>query len=110
MNRDDVLMAQANAMTEKQLQANVMDALHKFGWITYHTYDSRKSTAGFPDIIAIRRERGMAIELKRQNHKTSSKRMTEQLAWLAAFDLAGFESAMWKPLHWFSGEIQGTLR
>lgn len=109
MNREDVLAAQANAMTEKQLQSAVMDTLRKFGWKTYHTFDSRKSAAGFPDIIALRGDRGIAIELKREKHNTKKERLAEQMRWLHAFDEAGFESALWQPTHWLNGEIVKAL-
>jgi Holliday junction resolvase len=101
--------ALANAMTEKQLQTHVMNALKKLGWRTYHTFDSRKSAAGFPDIIALRGDRGLAIELKAENHRTKRERMQEQLAWLVAFDQAGFETALWQPTHWLDNTILEAL-
>lgn len=109
MNRDEYNALQANLMTEKQLQSAVMDTLRKFGWRAYHTFDSRRSGAGFPDIIAIRGDTGIAIELKRQKDKTKPERMREQHAWLTAFDDAGFSTAMYRPSHWLDGTITRDL-
>src|SRR5689334_11224759 len=40
--------------TEKLFQATVEKTLRDRGWLVYHTRDSRKSEAGFPDVIALR--------------------------------------------------------
>ncbi len=45
-------IAVANAMTEKELMQNILDCARLHGWRCYHTFDSRKSDPGFPDIIA----------------------------------------------------------
>jgi hypothetical protein len=69
-------------MSEKQLQRSVLDLARSKGWRCYHTFDSRRSEPGFPDIIAIRGERLVAIELK-----SDSGTLTEaQTEWLRAFD------------------------
>ena len=71
--------------SEKELQADVIGLLKLAGWIVYHTFDSRRSAPGFPDLIAIRGKRLLALELK-----TSTGKATEdQYAWLRAF--AGVE-------------------
>lgn len=108
MNEAQTILA--NAMTEKELQRHVMNTLKQLGWRTYHTFDSRQSVAGFPDIIALRGERGFAIELKREKHNTKKERLLEQLAWLASFEQAGFDTAMWTPTHWLDGSIVEWLR
>lgn len=67
-------------ITEKRWQAQVVALLRHAGWWTYHTFDSRRSDPGFPDIVAIRDNRMLAIELKTVRGKPTS----EQLAWLDA--------------------------
>lgn len=67
--------------SEKELQADVIALLKLTGWIVYHTFDSRRSAPGFPDLIAIRGRRLLALELK-----TASGKVTEdQYTWLKAF-------------------------
>ena len=69
-------------MTEKQLQQAVLDLARRMGWRCYHTFDSRRSEPGFPDIIAIRGERLVAIELKSDTGKLTDA----QVEWLTAFN------------------------
>lgn len=68
-------------MTERQWMSQVLKMLRLAGWATYHTFDSRRSTAGFPDIIAIKERRMLAIELKADKGKATP----EQIAWIRAF-------------------------
>jgi Holliday junction resolvase len=74
--RDD-----AQRITEKDLQSTIVDLLHLYGWITYHTFDSRRSTPGFPDLVAIKGTRLLALELKSDLGKVTE----EQYGWLRAF-------------------------
>jgi hypothetical protein len=50
--------------SEKQFQAEVVKLAKKNGWRVYHTHDSRKSAAGFPDLTMVRRCRLIFAELK----------------------------------------------
>jgi len=70
----------AGFVTEKRLMAQLIDLLTATGWMTYHTFDSRRSTAGFPDLIAIRGARMLAIEVKSEAGRITP----EQRAWLVA--------------------------
>lgn len=66
--------------------AQTLELLRADGWLTYHTFDSRRSTPGFPDIVAVRDGRMLAIECK-----TATGRATaDQLHWLR--ELAGVRS------------------
>jgi hypothetical protein len=71
------------AQSEKRLMAELVDVLDRFGWLTYHTFDSRRSAPGFPDLIAVRDGRMLALECK----SATGKLTTDQRAWLSA--LAG---------------------
>jgi Holliday junction resolvase len=71
----------ALAITEKQFQAELVELLERFGWRTYHTFDSRRSAAGFPDLIAVKGPRLLAIEVKSEAGVVS----LDQRAWLTAF-------------------------
>ena len=64
------------------------------GWMAYHTHDSRRSTAGFPDLILIQAGIMIAAELKVGANVTTP----EQLYWLSAFDgVAGCVALVWRP-------------
>jgi hypothetical protein len=50
--------------TEKQFMATVIEAAQTLGWLVYHTHDSRRSESGFPDLVGVRRDRILFIEVK----------------------------------------------
>lgn len=98
--------AAAAAMSEDQLLAEVRELAATFGWMTYHTHDSRRSEPGFPDLVLIRGDRVLYRELK-----TNRGRLTpEQSAWLGALNEAGCEGGLWRPADLFSGQIRDTLK
>ena len=79
-------------MTEKQFQAQVVRFAKMQGWICYHTYDSRRSEPGFPDLVLVK-DRILYRELK-----TESGRLTKpQKAWGCAIVQAGGDWAVWRP-------------
>ena len=92
-------------MTEGQLQASVKQLAELEGWRHYHTFDSRRSDAGFPDSFMVRAGRMIAAELKRE-----TKRPTEaQRDWLADLEAAGVEAYVWRPSDWREGRISRVL-
>ena len=72
-------------MTEKELQATVTKALQWGNWLAYHTYDSRRSEPGFPDVVALsyRPHRMLVLELKSEKGKLTDA----QAAWMARFTM-----------------------
>ena len=50
------------------------------GWLVYHTHDSRRSAAGFPDLCMVRTGRLVFAELKRDR---KAKATDEQAKWMA---------------------------
>jgi VRR-NUC domain len=83
-------------VTEKQFMAAVVEMAQMLGWLVYHTFDSRRSEAGFPDIVCVRRDRVLFIELKTEKGRLSE----EQERWLSALGLAGAEVHCWRPSDW----------
>lgn len=79
-------------MTEREWQAQVVDAARLMGWRVYHTHDSRRSAPGWPD-LALVRDRLVMAELKTQTGRVSP----EQQQWLALLDAAGVETHLWRP-------------
>lgn len=95
-------------MTEAELQACVIDAAKRGGWLYMHITDSRKSAAvGFPDLVLVHPVTGrlLLIELKSQ----TGKLRPEQEKWLAALYRGGHEAGVWRPDLWRDGSIQRVL-
>lgn len=80
-------------MLERELEADVEALLRLNGWRYYHTHDSRRSVAGFPDIVAIRGSSLLALELKREGAKPTP----EQYQWLEDFDRVGARAYVVRP-------------
>jgi hypothetical protein len=80
---------------EKDFQAAVMKLAKRLGWRCYHTRDSRKSTAGFPDLVLVR-DKVMFAELKAEDGKPTA----DQSNWLEAIQLAGSFAYLWRPSDW----------
>lgn len=81
-------------MTEKELDAEVRKLAKLCGWLYYHTYRSKRSPAGFPDLVLVRPPRIVYAELKSKDGKVTP----EQKIWLDK--LAGCpqnEVYLWRP-------------
>jgi hypothetical protein len=65
-------------MTEAQLQRTIVEAAQLLGWLVYHTYDSRRSHKGFPDLVLAREGRVIFAELKTAKGKVTG----DQEQWL----------------------------
>lgn len=64
-------------------------------WKVYHTFDSRRSTPGFPDLVLVR-DRVLYRECK-----TNVGRITqEQADWIEALTAAGADAGVWRPSDW----------
>jgi hypothetical protein len=97
----------AKAMTEAQLQLLIVKAAQATGWLVYHTYDSRRSEPGYPDLHLVHPTRGVSLmrELKKQNGVVSKP----QKAWIEGLTAAGIDIAIWRPIDWFDGTITRAL-
>jgi VRR-NUC domain len=93
-------------MSETDLQAAVVDLARQLGYLVYHTFDSRKSTKGFPDLVLVHKRSGnlLVAELKDATRKVTP----EQDEWLRAFALRG-AAFLWRPEHWRDGTILRAL-
>ena len=102
----------AAKMSEKQLSQNVMDMARSLGWMTYRTWNSQRSPAGYPDLTLIHADTGRVIwaELKTMTGRVSPA----QIEWLGALrEVArdrGLEVHEWRPTHWLDGTIENVLR
>ena len=94
----------AGLISEKQFQATVIEYAKACGWKVYHTYDSRRSEAGFPDLVLVRNWELAFVELKRDGQKTTQT----QREWLDALARTGSKTAVWWPSMW--DEIEEWLK
>lgn len=84
-------------LTEKDLQSLVIDLARLYKWKTYHTFDSRRSASGFPDLVMVHPVRGVIfVELKREDGKVSAK----QQEWIDALRVALQLAFVWRPSSW----------
>ena len=88
-------------------QSVVIAAAKRAGWLVYHTHDSRRSQAGYPDLALVHEQRGVAMfrELKTEKGKLRP----DQVLWLRALTAAGQDAKVWRPIDWFSSRIDGEL-
>jgi len=100
-----------NTVSEKMFQQQIIDLAKLLGWMTYHPFDSRRSTSGYPDLtllrpaLAERPARIIFAELKKQKGKVSKA----QQVWLQALmSCTAVETYLWKPGDW--DEIVEVLR
>lgn len=83
--------------TEAAWKSKVTQAARLCGWLTYHTYDSRRSDEGFPDLVLVR-ERVIFAELK--TNAKQSKLSNMQVVWKQSLEDAGAEIYVWRPADW----------
>ena len=70
------------------------DVANAGSWLVYHTYDSRRSQAGFPDLVMVKNGRVIFAELKTQKGRIRK----EQERWLDALALnSNIEVYLWRP-------------
>jgi hypothetical protein len=97
----------AAAMTEKQLQDVITALANRTGWLVYHTHDSRRSQAGYPDLHLV--HAGRRLSLFRELKTMKGKQSLAQLRWMSALLDAGVDAAVWRPIDWYDGTILALL-
>lgn len=103
-------------MTEAELQAAVIEAAHLFKWLVHHVKPARtpdgkyltriQGDAGFPDLVMVRGDRTLFVELK----SATGRLRPEQKTWLNRLTDAHQETFVWFPVDWTSGTIREVLR
>jgi len=119
MNPTDYRNLAALAMSEDELQNNIISPSRnnpglapRLGYMCYHTHDSRRSTAGFPDLVMVGPHRLIFAELKKEKGVATAA----QLDWLNRLDVIERKSEglvvarLWRPSDWLSNEIEEVLR
>ncbi len=89
-------MELSEALTEREFQTLVVALAKRLGYLVYHTHDSRKSEAGFPDLVLAGGKLTLFIELKAEKGTVSAA----QQKWLDALSGSGSAVYLWFPRHW----------
>lgn len=107
MNLDEYRQTLAKNMSEVTLQSKCEMLARELGWLFYHTYDSRRSVAGFPDLVLIYPATGRIVvrELKSMKGTASA----DQKTWLAGFEAAGIDTGLWRPIDYLNETVLHTL-
>lgn len=82
-------------MTEAELLASVRAMCAWYDLPMYHTYDSRRSEPGFPDLVIVGK-RVLFRELKSQTGGLAPL----QMMWVNRLVTAGADVAIWRPEDW----------
>jgi len=113
MDAEEFVRREVLALTEKELQSLVHALAAARGWThVYHTYSSRRSEPGFPDLVLVHPGQGRVVfaELKTMRGKLTPA----QESWIAALETAQGDGTVrvcvWFPCCWLSGEIEAELR
>lgn len=85
-------------MREADFQQQVVDLAGAYGFtLVYHTFDSRHSAKGFPD-LTLAKEPPRAPRIIYAELKVGRRQVTEdQQRWIAALHAAGHEVYVWRP-------------
>lgn len=106
---------QINKMTEKQLQNAVVKLATYQGWQHYHTWNSFRSVAGFPDLVLAHNDQRRLIfaELKTEKGKMTNA----QTGWLHLLGAVtdGLPQGrvgvhLWRPSDWADGTVEKVLK
>jgi len=92
-------------VTEKQLQAAVIEMCRVYGIACYHTYNSERSVPGWPDLALCGARGFITRELKAEYGKTT----IEQEHWGWLLRQAGVSWDIWRPDDLRSGRVQREL-
>ena len=94
MNLQKTLIS--DALSERDFQERVLHYARLNGWLCYHTFDSRKSTPGYPDLTLVRPGELVFAELKTEKGRVSQA----QQGWIDLLDTTEAQAYIWKPSDW----------
>lgn len=90
-------------LSEKDFMSMVIAFAKLHRWFQFHTHDSRRSVAGFPDLVLLRPPKIVVAELKVGKNRVTA----EQNLWLNLFEECGIPAYVWTEKDWL--EIEEVL-
>lgn len=100
-------MVTAHAMSEVELQNQIIDRAKTYKWWWWHDKDSRLNNSGLPDLILIRPPRLIFAELKRQRaHLRPAQKVCLQLL----RQIPCIEVNVWRPIDLLNGTIDAEMQ
>jgi len=93
-------------MAETKLQSKVQEYAVRKGLLHYHTHNSERSEAGFPDSVIVGNW-VMYRELKSDSDSAAVSK--EQRKWIQALEAVGVDVDVWWPIDWEKGRIQEEM-
>lgn len=94
---------------EGEYQAQIMELAELCGWKIYHTFDSRRSHKGWPDLTLVRGTELLFLEVKGNSKSRKGTVTREQGEWIAALKAVNRVGAwaVW-PEDW--AKVEETLK
>lgn len=101
----------AHSMSEDELQGHIVEASKLIRWYSYHTFDSRHSVPGFPDLVMVNefQQRVIFSELKKQSGRQSASQLRWERLLRAVSPAVRIEFYLWRPSDWLDGSIGRIL-
>lgn len=94
-------------MSEVALLNQVREIAKLYGWLMYHTHNSRRSAPGFPDCVFVHPTGRLIF---RELKSSKGRVRPEQKVWLEALCAAGQDAGIWRPEDLRSGAVVEALR
>src|SRR5277367_4823433 len=88
-------------MSEKELDGHVRRIARDLGLLCYHTYDSRRSAPGFPDLVIAGPGGVLFRELKTEKGQLTRP----QVNWGNTLAIGGANIGVWRPGDLASGRV-----
>jgi len=119
INVDEYRHLNASEMSEKKLQEYIITAAVEAGWDYYHTWNSKNSRKGFPDLVLtwlgsshIVPERPLIFaELKTEHRKLDPDQIhwQEILGQVADRPGSAMACVVWRPSDYINGNVHRAL-
>jgi hypothetical protein len=95
--------------TEREFERAVLDYAWIKKWVTYHTFDSRRSNPGFPDLVLVRKGCLLLVELKSEKGRVSlaQREWLTELGNVKGWHPESVRVCLWRPSDW--DEIERVL-
>ena len=86
--------------SEESFQRRVLEFARLMGWgCRYHTFDSRRSAPGFPDLVLVRAPRVVFAECK-TDHAPKELPFAQRVWMHELLRCPGVEWYLWRPRNW----------